>query len=172
MSNKNCLLLYQNRYYTRIEIHCDVQQYDDTISFIMKIISYAAKGKNIFVEYYGHNPELEDPDNVIEQKNDTKDVFKKTLWMRETWLSGTNKSFVEERYTMLYIFDSAFSWVTFLGCVSSGFHNKIRIPQLQLLASFGECQFPCLFIKQGNSAEIEILNYFKRKGFVLKHRIS
>lgn len=171
MSNKNCLLLYQNRYYTRVEIRCDVPQYDDTISFIMEILSYAAKGKNIFVEYYGHNPELEVPDNVIEQKNETKDAFKKTLWMREAWLSITNKSFVEEPYSILYIFDSDYSWETFLGCARSGLHNMIRTPQLQLLASFGECQFPCLYIKHGNSAEMEIPNYFKRKGFVLKHRI-
>ncbi len=168
MKNKNCSLLYQNRYYTRIEIRCDDQEYDDTISSIMKIVSCAAKGKNIFIEYYGNDPELDDPNNVIEGKTDTRNVFKKTLWMRETWLSVTNKSFMEERYAMLYIFDSSFSWVAFLACVKSGFRKIIKIPQLQLLALFGDCQFPCIYIKHGNSAELEIINYLKGKGFKLK----
>ena len=114
MPNKNCLLLYQSNYYTCIEIRCDMKQYDDTLSVVMQYLCFAARGKNIFVEYYGHNPELDNPDNVIEVKHDTKDDSKKTLWMREIWLNNTNKSFVEERYVLLHIFDSSFSWEAFL----------------------------------------------------------
>lgn len=172
MSNKNLLLFFHNKYYTRIEIRCDMQQYDNTIDYIVNFLSCAAKGGNVFVEYDGQNPELEDPNNVIEQKRDTKKTFRKTLWMRDTWLGVTNRSFVEERYTILYIFDNDYPWESFLKCASSNIWKNIRIPQLQFLALFGECQFPCLYLKQGNPAEIAILNHFQSQGFALKHRIS
>ncbi len=172
MSIKNALRLYQNRYYTRIEICCNEQQYDDTISFIMRTISNTAKRGNLFIEYYGNNLDLEDSDYVIEEKKDTKDTFKKTLWIRETWLNITNKSFVEERYAILYVFDRAFSWETFLQCANSGLNDILRIQALHFLATFGECQFPCLYIKHGDIAKISIVDYFRSKGFVVKHRIN
>ena len=172
MSNKNCLLLHKDKYCTRIEVRCDSAQYADTIDCIMEILSRAAKERKVFVEYYGHNLDLECPNNVIDQKSDTKSPHRKILWVREVWLSVTDKSFVEENYTILYFFDSVYSWKDFLGCAGNSLHNMMKSPQLQLVASFGECQFPCLYLKHGNLAEAEILHCFKDKSFAFRHSIS
>lgn len=172
MSNKNRLLLYQNRYYCRIEICCDDQHYDDSICYVMKLLCSVAQGKNVFVEYCGDNPELEDSDNVIAQRNDTKYVLGKKLWMREKWLNATDKSFVEDRYTMVYIFNSDYLWDSFLECATGKLSNIKKIPQLQLIATFGECENTVLYIKSENSVITEILEHFKSKGFKVKHGIS
>lgn len=169
MPNKNCLHIYRNRYYTYVEIRCDMQQYYDTIDFILKVLGYIAKGRNIFAEYCGHNQDIESSDHVIEQITDSQTVLKKKLWLRETWLSVTNKSFDEEPYTILYIFDSDFLWSDFLEYSARHSRSKKKNSKLQLLASFGECEFPCLYIKHGNQAETEVISYFKNKGFVLKY---
>ncbi len=92
--------------------------------------------------------------------------------MREKWLSVTNKSFIEERWIMLFVCNSDFSWETFLEYGITFFHKLLRMPQVKLIASFGDCEFPRLYVpKQEHLTEIAILDYFKGKGFVLKRRI-
>ncbi len=88
--------------------------------------------------------------------------------MNETWLTTTNMSFVEEYYTMIYIFDRSFSWIDFLDMQNHRFCNKLIIPQLQVLASFGDCQFPELYIKKGNVLAYRIADCFQENGFEIK----
>ncbi len=103
MRIKNRVKLYKDRDLSRIEVFSgDDRKYDESISFLLKCLCRAAKGNNVFVAYFGNNPELEAPDNAIEIKAWKEGSPHKMLWMRETWLSLTNKKFTEEFYSTFY----------------------------------------------------------------------
>ena len=170
MSSKNYLLLSKISDYDRFEFMCDEMHLNDTIRSIMNVLYFAAQGNNLFVEYFGQNPDLESSKNVICRINDVRNVFKKKFWLNESWLITSDISFADEYYTALYIFDHAFSWIDFLEIATSRFKSILKIPQLQVLALFGDCQFPNLFVKQGNTIADKITYHFKENGFDIRRR--
>ncbi len=77
MSIKNILQLSSNSGYIHIAFSCDDAHLNDMCSLIVKNLYDAAKGRNLFVEYMGANPDLECSDNVICKSNEIRNKLKK-----------------------------------------------------------------------------------------------
>ncbi len=169
--NNNRLVISRNKYYTSIEICYDDNEDIDVKNSIVEFLRCSAKGKKVFVEYYGNNTELDDTNNVIKQKTDAKSAFRKKLWMRDTWLSITDKSFFEERYTMIFLFEEDCPWEAFLENSGSDYRIMKMGSHLLLCATFGEGEFPCLYLQRGDHLEDSALDYFENKGFEKKYRV-
>ncbi len=169
MWNKSRLLLQRNKYYTRIEVcYRDDEQISIANTYILSVLNTAAEGRNVFIEYLGYNTELEDANNVIEKSIDAKNIYRRTLWIRGSWLSITDQSFVEEPYVTIYIYDNTYSWNTFLERGKKRFDDKLKIEQFQIAAYFEDIGGPVLYIKRGDTLEEEVINSFKQEGYVVK----
>ena len=134
------------------------------MTYLIQTLYNAVQEKKVFIAYNGHI-ELEENHLLIARQNDEKNPFKQKLWVRNDWLKLTQNVFDEEEYFNIYLFDDKYQWNSFLCENRSNDSYILKEPQLYLLASFGQCQSPSLYIRNDNPLREQVIKNFISQGY-------
>lgn len=160
----NKILLHKRRKYIHIEIKVDESSWDNSLDFLFQAITEMARDKNLFVSFDGEI-DCVSKDNVFCQQNDEKNLFRSKLWINSEWLTHARKFCDDVERFDIYLFDKEYKWSSFLHESRSNDSYIGGEPNLYMVASFGQCQFPSILIKKDILVIKQISDYYFKQGF-------
>lgn len=138
--------------------------YEFSLDFLFQSINEIAQDKNCFIISDGIK-DFMCKDKILCRQIDKKNIFKSKLWVKNEWLTCTRELCDDLERFDIFIFDKKYQWSPFLNENRSNDSYIDREENLCLIASFGRCQLPSLFIRNDSLMIKQISEYYSKQKF-------
>ena len=171
-SNLKTVLFYSNKKYLKAQVRSDDAYYVSDIDFMMKYLYEISINKSVFIDHNGDIRKFEEGGYIIEKKPNIRDNYKLKIWVKNEWLRCEDKSFADERYTTVYLFESTYDWNAYISNKNINITKEIKRGNLYAAASFGDCDHPDLYIKNDSHHNVsQFLQYFEEQGYAIRNQL-
>lgn len=165
MKIRNCVKIHNRANYYQLDVSCSNEQYCFAGQIIFDLLQPMFANAKIFVDYYGSDELLLHGDMVIEKQTDMDNAFRHKLWVTSAWLTCFEKVFADDFYTIVYFYENAYRWESFCKSKNSIHAKMTTEPSLLAVVTFGECQFPSIYVHRETSILRRCISFYKNNGY-------